>query len=66
MANTSANTISLKGLVDKERNRIMFIESENDFIDVVLSFLTIPMGTIIRLAPNQSVPLEIGCKAFLV
>ncbi|KAM0999324.1 hypothetical protein ACFX13_006203 [Malus domestica] len=61
MANTSANTISLKGLVDKERNRIMFIESENDFIDVVLSFLTIPMGTIIRLAPNQSVPLEIGC-----
>ncbi|CAN6556562.1 unnamed protein product [Malus baccata var. baccata] len=61
MTNTSANTISLKGLVDKERNQIMFIESENDFIDVVLSFLTIPMGTIIRLAPNQSVPLEIGC-----
>ncbi|CAN6556564.1 unnamed protein product [Malus baccata var. baccata] len=61
MANTSADTISLKALVDKERNQIMFIESENDFIDVVLSFLTIPMGTIIRLAPNQSVPLEIGC-----
>ncbi|XP_048420664.1 uncharacterized protein LOC125468015 [Pyrus x bretschneideri] len=61
MANTSADTISLKALVDKERNQIMFIESENDFIDVVLSFLTIPMGTIVRLAPKQSVPLEIGC-----
>ncbi|CAN6556572.1 unnamed protein product [Malus baccata var. baccata] len=61
MANTSADTISLKALVDKERNQIIFIESENAFIDVVLSFLTIPMGTIIRLAPNQSVPLEIGC-----
>ncbi|KAB2607032.1 hypothetical protein D8674_006749 [Pyrus ussuriensis x Pyrus communis] len=61
MANASADTISLKALVNKERNQIMFIESENDFIDVVLSFLTIPMGTIIRLAPNQSVPLEIGC-----
>ncbi|KAM1226789.1 hypothetical protein ACFX13_006210 [Malus domestica] len=61
MANTSVNTISLKALVDKERNQIMFVESGNDFIDVLLSFLTIPMGTIIRLAPNQSEPLEIGC-----
>ncbi|XP_048420672.1 uncharacterized protein LOC103929821 [Pyrus x bretschneideri] len=61
MANTPADTISLKALVDKERNQIMFIESENAFIDVVLSFLTIPIGTIIRLAPKQSVPLEIGC-----
>ncbi|XP_068339553.1 uncharacterized protein [Pyrus communis] len=61
MANTSVNTISLKALVDKEHNQIMFIESGNDFIDVLLSFLTIPMGTIIRLAPNQSEPLEIGC-----
>ncbi|XP_048420671.1 uncharacterized protein LOC103929823 isoform X2 [Pyrus x bretschneideri] len=61
MDNTSVNTISLKALVDKERNQIMFIESGNDFIDVLLSFLTIPMGTIIGLAPNQSEPLEIGC-----
>ncbi|PQM32820.1 uncharacterized protein Pyn_35525 [Prunus yedoensis var. nudiflora] len=62
MAETSVNTISLKALVDKASNQIIFIESDNDFIDDVLfSFLTIPMGTIMRLAPNQSVPLEIGC-----
>ncbi|BFG33997.1 hypothetical protein CerSpe_202710 [Prunus speciosa] len=61
MAETSANTISLKALVDKASNQIIFIESDNDFIDVLFSFLTIPMGTIMRLAPNQSVPLEIGC-----
>ncbi|KAM2127253.1 hypothetical protein ACFX1R_007181 [Malus domestica] len=61
MANIWVNTISLKALVDRERNQIMFIESGNDFIDVLLSFLTIPMGTIIRLAPNQLEPLEIGC-----
>ncbi|KAM1226777.1 hypothetical protein ACFX13_006202 [Malus domestica] len=61
MANKWVNTISLKALVDRERNQIMFIESGNDFIDVLLSFLTIPMGTIIRLAPNQLEPLEIGC-----
>ncbi|ONI00035.1 hypothetical protein PRUPE_6G064100 [Prunus persica] len=61
MAETSANTISVKALVDKASNQIIFIESDNDFIDVLFSFLTIPMGTIMRLAPNQSVPLEIGC-----
>ncbi|CAL2263810.1 unnamed protein product [Prunus armeniaca] len=61
MAETSVNTISVKALVDKASNQIIFIESDNDFIDVLFSFLTIPMGTIMRLAPNQSVPLEIGC-----
>ncbi|CAL2263797.1 unnamed protein product [Prunus armeniaca] len=50
----------LEGLVDKRSNTILFVESDNDFIDVLLSFLTIPMGTIVRRARKHSVPLEIG------
>ncbi|KAL6275727.1 hypothetical protein ACE6H2_019328 [Prunus campanulata] len=53
--------ISLKALVEKRSNKVIFVESDNDFVDVLFSFLTIPMGTIIRLACKHSVPQEIGC-----
>lgn len=53
--------ISLKALVDKERNHVIFIESDKDFINILLSFLTIPMGTIVRNTRKHPVPVEIGC-----
>ncbi|KAM2985685.1 hypothetical protein FF2_006055 [Malus domestica] len=55
------NMISLKALVDKGSNKIIFIESGNAFIDVLLSFLTIPLGTIIKFGREHSAPVEIGC-----
>ncbi|PRQ45359.1 hypothetical protein RchiOBHm_Chr3g0490491 [Rosa chinensis] len=58
---SDAKNISLKALVDKGRNRVIFVEADNDFIDVLFSFLTIPMGKIFRLARDHSTPLEIGC-----
>lgn len=65
MSDTSENsTISLKALVDKGSNKIIFVECGNDFLDVLFSFLTFPMGTIIKLGRNhsvESVPVEIGC-----
>ncbi|XP_062021107.1 uncharacterized protein LOC133737594 [Rosa rugosa] len=61
MANTSMNSISFKALVDKRSNKVIFIETDNDFVDVLFSFLTIPMGTIIRLARKHSLPVETGC-----
>ncbi|PQQ13663.1 uncharacterized protein Pyn_30810 [Prunus yedoensis var. nudiflora] len=59
------NFISLNALVDKGSNTIIFIESDNDFIDVLLSFLTIPIGTIVKRARKHSVPLEIDCMSNL-
>ncbi|KAJ0020992.1 hypothetical protein Pint_32622 [Pistacia integerrima] len=58
-----AKAISLKALVDKENNRVIFAESDEDFTDVLFSFLTMPMGTIIRLISNHNQPptVEIGC-----
>ncbi|KAJ0083291.1 hypothetical protein Patl1_31181 [Pistacia atlantica] len=58
-----AKAISLKALVDKENNTVIFAESDEDFTDVLFSFLTMPMGTIIRLISNhnQRPTVEIGC-----
>ncbi|XP_009374355.2 uncharacterized protein LOC103963283 isoform X1 [Pyrus x bretschneideri] len=55
------NVITLKALVDMGNNKVIFVESDGDFIDVIFSFLTMPMGRIVRLACKSSVPVEIGC-----
>ncbi|TQD93982.1 hypothetical protein C1H46_020407 [Malus baccata] len=54
------NVITLKASVDRGSNKVIFVESDGDFIDVLFSFLTMPMGRIVRLA-EDSVPVEIGC-----
>ncbi|RWR96800.1 hypothetical protein CKAN_02620200 [Cinnamomum micranthum f. kanehirae] len=46
--------MSLKLVVDKKMNRVVFAECGNDFVDVLLSFLTMPIGTIIRLTRKES------------
>ncbi|KAI8523679.1 hypothetical protein RHMOL_Rhmol13G0091600 [Rhododendron molle] len=41
--------ISLKLLIDKARNRVIFAESDHEFVDTLLSFLTLPIGSAIQL-----------------
>lgn len=53
--------ISLKLLVDRKTNRVVFAEADNDFVDILLSFLTLPVGTVIRLLSRKSQQLELGC-----
>ncbi|KAK2641837.1 hypothetical protein Ddye_023600 [Dipteronia dyeriana] len=53
--------IGLKALVNKENNRDIKFKSDEDFIDVLFSFLTMPMGTIIKLIRNKSPTSRIGC-----
>ncbi|KAJ0021633.1 hypothetical protein Pint_32631 [Pistacia integerrima] len=60
MSKEEAKAISLKALVDKENNRVIFVESDEDFTDVLFSFLTMPMGTIIRLISNHNQPPTVG------
>ncbi|WOG95960.1 hypothetical protein DCAR_0415290 [Daucus carota subsp. sativus] len=43
----------LKLFVEKERNRVVFAEAGSDFIDTFFSFLTLPMGTIVRILNNN-------------
>ena len=46
--------MSLTLLVDKERNRVIYAESGKDFVETLLSFLTLPLGTVIKLSGKQS------------
>jgi len=61
--NTTEEKVSLKLLVNKETNKVLFAEAGKDFVDVLFSFLTLPLGTIARLAQKDSMigPVTIGC-----
>jgi hypothetical protein len=45
--------VSLRVLVEKGKNKILFAEAGKDFIDVLFSFLTLPLGTIARLVAKD-------------
>jgi len=61
------HTISLKVLVNKENNKVVFAEAGKDFVDVLLSFITLPLGTIARLVAKESnvQPVKIGSLSTL-
>jgi hypothetical protein len=50
--------IRVKFLVDNEKKKVVVAESGKDFVDVLLTFLTLPMGTIVRLLGKES---SLGC-----
>ena len=49
-------SLSLRLYVDKEKNTLVVAETSSDFVDTLFSFLTLPLGTIIRL-----VSPDFGC-----
>ncbi|KAH0471070.1 hypothetical protein IEQ34_000793 [Dendrobium chrysotoxum] len=50
--------LSLNAWVDKDKKRVVFAEADSGFVDVLFSFLTLPLGTIIKLLFNNS---GLGC-----
>ncbi|KAG8387032.1 hypothetical protein BUALT_Bualt03G0210900 [Buddleja alternifolia] len=40
---------SLKVMINREKTKVLFAEVDSDFADVLLSFMTLPLGTIVRL-----------------
>ncbi|VYS69132.1 unnamed protein product [Arabidopsis thaliana] len=55
--------IKLKLLIDEEKNKVVFVEAGKDFVDLLFSFFTLPMGTIVRLLEmyKKSQKIAIGC-----
>ncbi|KAJ0230917.1 hypothetical protein HA466_0304520 [Hirschfeldia incana] len=49
---TSAK-FSLKLLVDEKRNKVVLAEADQDFVDVLISLLSLPMGKIAKLLENH-------------
>ncbi|CAA7061802.1 unnamed protein product [Microthlaspi erraticum] len=51
---------TLRVIIDQEKKKVVLAEADRDFVDVLFSLLTLPMGAIVRLLkkhPNS----EIGC-----
>lgn len=46
--------IPLKVVIHKQEERVLYAEANSDFVDILFSFLTMPMGTIIRLLSKHS------------
>ncbi|KAJ4973282.1 hypothetical protein NE237_006456 [Protea cynaroides] len=65
MASQGSQNISLKLLIDKEHNKVVMAETNSDFVDILCSFLTMPMGTIVRLISKQPQPATIGSMTTL-
>ncbi|KAF2321306.1 hypothetical protein GH714_038563 [Hevea brasiliensis] len=52
------NKVSLKLLIDKKANKVLFAEAGKDFVDFLFILLSLPVGTVIRLLKK---PAMVGC-----
>ncbi|KAK3407662.1 hypothetical protein EUGRSUZ_J00062 [Eucalyptus grandis] len=48
----AAPKMSLKLLIDKRNQSVLFAEAGKDFVDFLFHFLALPVGTIVSLLPN--------------
>ncbi|XP_058767771.1 uncharacterized protein LOC131641486 [Vicia villosa] len=55
--------VSLKLLLNERGNKVLFAEADKDFVDILCSFLTMPLGTVARLIEKESGvgPVTLGC-----
>lgn len=54
MAEKKETKIPLKVVIDREKKKVVFAEASSTFIDILFSFLMLPMGTIVRLLAKHS------------
>ncbi|CAN1131034.1 hypothetical protein LINPERHAP2_LOCUS6164 [Linum perenne] len=50
--------VTLKLLIDKKSNRVLFAEAGKEFVDFLFSILSLPLGTVIRLLSKDKM---VGC-----
>ncbi|KAK1412423.1 hypothetical protein QVD17_33668 [Tagetes erecta] len=48
-----SKSVQLKVFVDKKKKKVMFAEAEDDFVEILFSFLTLPLGTIARISSKH-------------
>ncbi|KAJ9551071.1 hypothetical protein OSB04_015116 [Centaurea solstitialis] len=57
------NKISLKVMVHKEKNQVVFAEADSTFVDTLFSIMTLPLGTLFRVlekCPDKNLK-TVGC-----
>jgi hypothetical protein len=53
-ANLVRNTIEVKAMVRKSNNKILYVLGEEDFADLLLLFLTFPLGGVENMLNGNS------------
>ncbi|XP_014515317.1 uncharacterized protein LOC106773141 [Vigna radiata var. radiata] len=61
MSSNEEVTLPLKYWVDDSRRRVVVAEASGELVDVLFSFLTLPLGTIIRLGNKLDQHIQLGC-----
>ncbi|CAN1130876.1 hypothetical protein LINPERHAP2_LOCUS6089 [Linum perenne] len=59
---TNKVKVALKLLIEKKSNKVVFAEAGKDFVDFLFSFLSFPVGTLIRLLSKDQM---LGCMGNL-
>ncbi|CAN1854296.1 hypothetical protein LINPERHAP1_LOCUS41279, partial [Linum perenne] len=54
MASTSSDKVTLKLLIDKRTNRVVYGEAGKDFVDFLLTILMLPLGTATKLLSKDN------------
>ncbi|XP_057792643.1 uncharacterized protein LOC131009365 [Salvia miltiorrhiza] len=49
MSDAEEVKVSLKVMMNRQKSKVLFAESDSDFADIVLSFLTLPLGRIVKV-----------------
>ncbi|KAL4557861.1 hypothetical protein LXL04_036055 [Taraxacum kok-saghyz] len=52
--------VQLKVYVDKKKKKVMFAVAEEDFVEILLSFFTLPLGTIAKLSRKHANDIKLG------
>lgn len=55
-----AKKLSLKLLIDRKSQKVLFAEAEKDFVDFLFSILTLPVGSVVKVLKNHSMLESIG------
>jgi hypothetical protein len=50
--------VSLKLVVDKRKQRLIFAEADKEFVDFLFSIFNLPVGTVTRLLKEEGM---VGC-----
>ncbi|GAB2222783.1 hypothetical protein Droror1_Dr00016910 [Drosera rotundifolia] len=52
--------VSVKLLVDKQSNRVLFAEGGKDFVDFLFHFFSLPLGAVVRLLTKEAMVGSLG------
>lgn len=60
MGEGNSGKMNLKLLIDRNANRVIFGEAGKDFVDFVLYFLALPVGTVVKLLSKDKMIGSLG------